>query len=264
MPSGVYPRKNTPWNKKVCSFIKSAASEGRTIESVRKEVNETFKLDLTYQQMKGFYYRNDLPFRHNFRHNVLLTDEQAEYMASIIPGKPSKEVAWIMNEKFGIDLKASQVQSWKKNHKCPSGYDTKCRPGQPSWITGRKFPGHTNSGCWGAGHIAFNNVPIGTIRKHSKYWMIKVRDGKLNDNWVMLHHYIWEQEHGPVPEGHRLLFRDGDPDHVELSNIVCVDTKDAAIAVMKYGMTRDSEINDSIIAVSKLQRKIRNRQEEKQ
>lgn len=261
MPKGVYPRKQ--WAEGFDEFVQSAASAERTIESVRREANRRFGLNITYQQMKGYFYRKDLPFKRNVRHNLLMSDEEAEYMASIIPGRLSRDVVRMMNEKFGSELTVRQVQAWKKNHKTPSGYDTRWRAGQKSWIKGRKFPGHTNAGCWEKGHIAFNNLPIGTIRRHDKYWVIKVRDGKLNENWELLHRHIWEQENGPIPEGHRLIFRDGNRDNVTLENIVCVSTQDAAVAVLKYGLTDDPDINDVILNVAKLKRKTRERRDKR-
>lgn len=243
--------------------MQSAASAERTIESVRKEANKKFGLDVSYQKMKGYYYRKDLPFRRNVRHNILLTDKEAEYMASIIPGRLSRDVARMMKEKFGTDLTVKQVQAWKKNHKSPSGYDTRWRPGRPSWIAGKKFPGHTNAGCWEKGHVAFNNLPIGTTRIHGGYWVVKVRDGRLNDNWELLHRHIWEEANGPVPEGHRVIFRDGNRDNVALENLICVSTQDAAVAVLKYGLTDDPDINDAIINVAKLKRKTRERRDKR-
>ena len=258
MPKGVYPRKK--WAEGFDEFAKSAVSAERTIESVRREANRRFGLNITYQQMKGYFYRNDLPFKRNVRHNRIITDEEAEFMAEIIPGKPSAEVARIMNEKYGRDLTANQVRGWKKNHRVPSGYDTKYRPGEPSWITGKRFPGRTNSGCWTNGHIAANNLPVGTIRKHGGYWYIKLEDGKHNENWSPIHKVIWEKENGPVPEGHRLIFRDGNKDNVNLDNLVCISTQDAAVAVLKYGLTNDPDINDAIFNVTKLKRKMKERQ----
>lgn len=69
-----------------------------------------------------------------------------------------------------------------------------------------------------------------------------------------------KDQNGPVPEGHRLMFRDGNKDNVTLENIVCIPTKDAAVAVMKYGLTDDPEINDAIFNVTKLVRKTKERQ----
>lgn len=254
MPRGVYPRKNSPWTDEVLAFIKQHASDDTTIDSVRRAVNERFGLSLEYQQVKGIFFRFHLPYKRNVRHNIIMTDEQAEYMLTILKGRHSADIARMMNAKFGLNLAPSQIRCWKKNHKTPSGYDSKYRAGARAWNRGMKFPGSGNAGSFEKGNFAFNRVPIGTIRKHGDYWMIKVRDGKLNDNWQFLHHHIWEKEHGPVPEGYRLMFRDMNPDNVTLDNIVMVSIKDAGVAAMKYGLTNDPEINDAIFNVTKLRR----------
>lgn len=258
MPSGKYERKNSPWTEDLKEFIRAAASEDLRIVDLRDLANRRFGTSLTYQQTKAFVYRDGLPFKRNTRHNILLTDEQAEYLIRIIPGRSSTAVMDMMNYKYGLNLTLAQIRGWKKNHHVPSGYDTRYRSGEPSWITGKKFPGRTNNGSWADGHIADNALPVGSIRKRGGYWAKKVKDGYLNDNWTYLHRIIWEEAHGPVPEGHRILFIDGNHDNLDLDNLACVSDAVACMANMKYGMVKDeAEINTAILNVSKLRIQIR-------
>ena len=253
MPRGKYDRKNSPWTKQMREFARAAASEDLRIVDLRDLVNSRFGKSLTYQQMKTFVYRYGLQFKRNTRHNILLTDEQAEYLIRIIPGRPTAAVTDMMNYKYGLSLTPAQIRGWKKNHHVPSGYDTRYRSGEPSWITGKKFPGRTNSGCWTSGHVSDNALPIGSIRKRGGYWAKKVQNGCLNDNWAMLHRLIWEEVHGPVPEDHVILFVDGNHDNLDPENLECVPKTVACMANMKYGMVKDeAEINRAILNVSAL------------
>lgn len=44
--------------------------------------------------------------------------------------------------------------------------------------------------------------------------------GSTPHDWRMVHHLVWEQHTGrPVPEGHALVFRDGNPLNVDLDNL---------------------------------------------
>lgn len=75
------------------------------------------------------------------------------------------------------------------------------------------------------GHRPQNTLFDGavTIRRHNKrgtppYMWIRLGHAK----WQMYHVYRWEQKNGPVPEGHVVVFRDGDtlnPDPVNLELI---------------------------------------------
>ena len=261
MPTGIYDRKDSPWTNEMKEFIRTMSSEDLRIIDLRDLVNSRFGKSLTYQQMKTFMYHERLPFKRNVRHNILLSDEQAEYLISIIPGRSSSEVRDMINGKYGLDLTLAQIRGWKKNHHVPSGYDTRYRSGEPSWNTGKKFPGRTNNGCWADGHVADNALPIGSIRKRGDYWSKKVKDGYLNDNWTYLHRIIWEELHGPVPDDHVILFLDGNHDNLDPENLVCVPKAAACVANAQYGMVNgEPEINGLILTAAKLKLAIRAKQ----
>ena len=38
--------------------------------------------------------------------------------------------------------------------------------------------------------------------------------------WVPEHRRLWETEHGPIPAGHVVAFKDGDKQNVTLDNLV--------------------------------------------
>lgn len=44
--------------------------------------------------------------------------------------------------------------------------------------------------------------------------------------WQMLHVYTWEQTNGAVPEGHIIVFKDGDNTNVVLENLECITLAD--------------------------------------
>lgn len=59
-------------------------------------------------------------------------------------------------------------------------------------------------------------VLVGSRHKGSNgYWDVKLGPRK----WKRLHRVLWEQQNGPVPYGHRLVFRDGDKDNCAPSNM---------------------------------------------
>lgn len=45
---------------------------------------------------------------------------------------------------------------------------------------------------------------------------IRIAKGK----WEYLHVHLWKQKHGPVPKGHRVMFKDRDSMNVKMSNLV--------------------------------------------
>lgn len=259
MPKGTWERG--VWPPEIIEYMHAYASEDLTMTGMLKSIEQKFGKTYTYEQMKGYYFRNKLPYKRNSRHNLIMTDEMAEYLASVIPGRSSEEAARMLNEKYGSSITQKQVASWKKNHKTSSGYDARWRPGHVPWITGKKFPGRTNGGTWMQGHISANAVPLGSERVTEGYTMVKVAHGRKNKDWEFKHRLIWEAHNGPIPEGHCVIFLDGDRSNFDISNLALVSQQELAYVNCVNGLTKDPEINRSIIALSKVQAAVKRRKD---
>lgn len=248
------------WPPEIFEYVTKNASDTLTISGMKDEINRIFGTEYIYSQVKRFYYVNHLPHKRNTRHNILLTDEQAEYLISIIPGKRSDEIVRLLNEKFGLTLTTAQIRGWKKNHKVPSGYDARFRKGRESLLKGAKWDDFmppesqekSRTTCFKKGNRPSNKVPIGTITKRSGYMWIKVKDNNGTKNFKLYHRYVWEQANGPVPEGYRLFFLDGNPYNCSLENIRLVKDSVMVVANNKYGTTNDPEINRMILTAAEL------------
>ena len=64
-------------------------------------------------------------------------------------------------------------------------------------------------------------APIGSESIDSKRGkvLIKVRSGAAGKNFVPKHLYVWEQAHGPVPNGYDIHFKDGNKQNCALENL---------------------------------------------
>jgi hypothetical protein len=51
------------------------------------------------------------------------------------------------------------------------------------------------------------------------YVLVKVADP---DVWVRKHRLVWETAHGPIPEGYRVIFADGDRSNFAIDNLILV------------------------------------------
>ena len=72
--------------------------------------------------------------------------------------------------------------------------------------------------------------PIGSETFKGGYWWIKIADNPLpknytgdqrRKNWQQKHRVIYENAHGPIPEGHLVVFLDGDRNNFDLDNLYC-------------------------------------------
>lgn len=74
------------------------------------------------------------------------------------------------------------------------------------------------------GHIPHNAYPDGTITSRMdssgiEYLYIKVPGHR---KMVMLHIYLWEQQHGKVSSGHIIVFKDGNQANCTIKNLECI------------------------------------------
>lgn len=110
------------------------------------------------------------------------------------------------------------------------------------------------------GNTPANRLPIGSERDDKDgYIQVKVQDGKLNKNWKLKHVKIWEDEHGPLPKGHVVIFLDGNNRNFELDNLKAI-TK-AANARLNQNHLRhdDKELTETGVAVAELMTAIHKR-----
>lgn len=70
---------------------------------------------------------------------------------------------------------------------------------------------------------------IGDERIENGYVLVKVSDIKGSRqkrnaaiNWVPKQRLIWEQYYGKIPEGHQVIFLDGDKSNFDIDNLCCV------------------------------------------
>lgn len=78
------------------------------------------------------------------------------------------------------------------------------------------------------GYKNWRNSPIGTERIVNGRIRVKVsnlptsRETKDHSlNWKDKGRLVWEQHHGKIPEGHNIVFLDGNPLNCDLSNLEC-------------------------------------------
>jgi hypothetical protein len=80
--------------------------------------------------------------------------------------------------------------------------------------------------CFKKGNLPHNTKTDGEIvirHNHKKrggkpYKWIRLSKAK----WEMLHVHIWKNKYGPVPEGHIIVFKDGNTMNVKLRNLACI------------------------------------------
>lgn len=130
---------------------------------------------------------------------------------------------------------------------------------------GKKMPYNANSARtqFKKGTIPPNTVSVGTeVVDAYGYLKRKVSDRKdipAKKNWKFVHHIVWEQHHGEVPEKHIVVFKNGDKTDIRIDNLDCIS--------MERNMKRNTverypnELKQIAQLIGALNRQIRKRDE---
>lgn len=102
--------------------------------------------------------------------------------------------------------------------------------GGTSWNAGQKgrcAPGSEQS-RFKPGHRPHSWRPIGSERRHSDgHWYRKITDvGPNRFHCRPVYLLVWESHFGPVPRGHAVIFKDRNPDHIAIGNLMLVTRKE--------------------------------------
>ncbi len=67
---------------------------------------------------------------------------------------------------------------------------------------------------------------IGTEVMSCGYLIKKVAINSGRKDWIQVHVIVWEKENGPVPDGHIVIFKDGNRSNFDISNLECISKRE--------------------------------------
>jgi hypothetical protein len=147
------------------------------------------------------------------KQRMLWTDDEVEILRRSYPDKSNHEIA----QAFGVTADHIQYKGKRLGLRKSEAYmkDTQVN----------RFKNFKSGGV----------KPVGSCRVDSSILQVKVSDEKGPDSkrWRGVHEVLWVAEHGPIPEGHRLLFKRGMRtcvfEEITLDKLECVTITDAIL-----------------------------------
>lgn len=73
--------------------------------------------------------------------------------------------------------------------------------------------------------IEYRGVTYRRYPHHPKFWQRNYYRGKRDGKWGYLHRHVYEDNFGPIPEGHQVHHRDGDPLNNAPTNLIALTRK---------------------------------------
>lgn len=111
------------------------------------------------------------------------------------------------------------------------------------------------------GNIPANHRPIGSERIDNRDGsiLIKIQDGHLQKNWMSKSRYIYEQAHGKIPKGYKVIFADGNNRNFDLDNLILVSNAEELIMNQRKLMSNDAEFTKTGVVIAKVLNKAKKR-----
>lgn len=247
-------------------FIRSCISDEPAMgfAEAAKAFTAAFGVPKTAAAIQSLVNRGTLNASPAAWRNTLLTPEQHQYLEAGYKVWPRKELAIHMNARFGLSLSVNQLVAYAKNHGMRSGRSGQFKKGEKPHNAGTKGLMKPNSGSFKPGNRPHTWRPVGSERFTDEgYRQRKVADsGYTPADWVEVHRLVWEEHHGPIPDGHVVTFLDGDRLNCDITNLELVSRADHA-ARSKLGYYRlPAELKPSMATVVTLTRAIRKRKQD--
>lgn len=182
------------------------------------------------------------------------SEEEINFIKSIVKGRDTKTIANLVNEKFNLNLQPSQIQTFKNNHNLKSEIDTRFLKGHVPVNKGTKGICKANRTSFKKGNIPANRKPIGSERvdKRDGSILIKVQDGNLTKNWMSKSRYVYEQAYGKIPKGYKVIFADKNNQNFDLDNLILVSSAEELIMNRRKLIKNDKELTKTGAVIAKV------------
>lgn len=178
------------------------------------------------------------------------TDEEKEYLASIVKGSTYKEITEKMNDKFEYNFSEEQIKGAMARYKLPTGTGGYFKKGSTPWNKGLKGYMGANKTSFKKGTIPPNQVPIGT-ESITKGGYIKVKVGEPN-KWKLKQRYIYEQHYGEIPKDCNVIFADKNIRNFDINNLILVSKAEMLILNNNKLIFEDKELTKVGVNIAKV------------
>jgi hypothetical protein len=133
------------------------------------------------------------------------TPEERQFLKDNVAGRSYAELTDMFNRKFNLSCSVIMIKNISSYFGLKNGILSKFH-----------IVGH------------YDRCPIGqeNICNSKGYILVKIANPSV---WRYKHKLVWEAANGPVPEGHVILFADGNKLNINLDNLLLVSTQELAV-----------------------------------
>ncbi len=237
------------------SFLKQQFPK-LSIDDLTLAFNEQFNTDKTPSQIKAAVKNHRIKCGRKQGEltkgkYTSYTPEQAEFIKIGYPQCSLPELTKRFNAQFSTEKTESQIRAFTRNHGIKSGRTGYFAKGQKPHNAGTKGVMKANSGSFKKGQVPHNHKMVGSERVNVEgYIEIKTAEPNI---WELKQRVVYEQEHGPIPAGHNVRFRNGDRQDCSPDNLFLVDNHENALLNQRYKLNHQPlEIRDTLVLMARI------------
>lgn len=247
------------FTNELLDYIREVAP-GNYTKEIAELVNAKFGTNFTKEQIKNCLsrekIRNGMYGSHKKQPwNKMTTPEMDEFIKANNYLTPAKDMARMVNEKFGTNFTAEQIKCYRSRYMLDSGLTGYFPKGNIPPNKDKKMSAEAYAKAaptmFKKGHRPHNAHPVGTERVDSKDGYIYVKIAEPNV-WKQKHHILWEEYHGPIPKGHVITFLDGNKNNVVIENLAMITNAENLTLIRNKLRKTDPELTKAGINIAKL------------
>ena len=185
------------------------------------------------------------------------SQEEKQYLASIVKGKTYKELVTLMNEKFDYEFSSQQIEGALRRYNLKTGNTGQFKKYKEPWNKGLKGYMGANKTSFKKGNIPPNYKPVGSERvTRDGYTEVKIKDP---NKWELKHRYIYKKHYGEIPSGYNVIFADKNISNFDIDNLILVSKAEMLMLNREKLIFEDKELTKTGVNIVKLINKTKNK-----
>ena len=185
--------------------------------------------------------------------------EEVEFLKQNVTGRTLKDLCSMFNKKFELNVSEHSIEQAKVRYGLRSGISGgQFKKGNIPANKGKKWSeymseeGQKNSlkTTFKKGNIPENHRDVGSERI-TKDGYIEIKVAEPN-KWKLKHRLIYENNFGPIPKNHILIFADGNRTNIELDNLILVSRSEELIMNQKKLIFNNGTLTKTGVLISKV------------
>ena len=254
----------------VHDFVKANAPKMRD-SMLAEECNKALGTHFTPSSMKAFRgnhgYRNgkkQWTKEEYWKYQTRYPQGVYEFVRDNSWGVSSKDMAEMVNNKFGTSFTATMMKQFRQRHGIKSGVTGWYQKGHAPGTKGKTIEeickhdpeklAKVRATQFKKGDRPLNEKPIGTIVTNSEGYKLRKKqmEGSQWERWEFLHRAVWEEHNGPVPEGMIVTFKDGNRQNCSIDNLMLVSRGEMAVMTKRGLRFEDPDLTEAAVNTVRL------------